>query len=289
MFGQVKPQLSILRAWHFLLLLVFLSSIHASAHQTYLISDIYEMRPGTDNFLELKNGTYFESGYSITRKMSRDISLVMGGERQTPPDGDVKDVDSNPNYLSTFIKVFANKEGTALGGVAAHPDYIALPKIMFEDYLKHEGLEDALKEFQSANTLTTIRERYTKHAKGIFQVGKRLTDDYKTPLGYKAEIFIEQNPSDIKVGDDLSIRVLFDGKPLEDQLLYVSYASGGAEEGETIPEISEYKLRTDADGRASFKIIKQDKWYIQMIHMQKVDDEDADWESNWSTITFEIR
>ncbi len=260
----------------------------AQAHQTYLISDLYELRPGTDNYLTLKNGTYFESGYSITRKMSRDISIVMGGERATPPDHEVDDVDSNPTYLSTYIKVFAEKEGTGLAGVAAHPDYIALPAEIFENYLLHEGLVDALAEFRATNTLGTIRERYTKHAKGIFQVGKPLSDDYKRNLGYMAEIIVEQNPGDIEVGDDMSIQVLFDGEPLANQQVFVSYASKEVPEDATIPELSEYSLRTDENGRVTFEIIKQDKWYIQLIHMQKVDDEDADWESNWSTITFEI-
>ena len=259
------------------------------AHQTYMISDLYELRPGTDNYLILKNGTYFESGYSITRKMSRDISIVMGGERKTPPDDEVADVDSNPSYKQTYIKVFAEKEGTGIAGLAAHPDYIALPAELFEDYLVHEGLDDAVAEFRATNDRTTIRERYTKHAKGIFQVGKPLSDDFKQVLDYKAEIFVEQNPGSVKVGDEMSIQVMFDGNPLENQLVYVSVASTGAPEATSIPEISEYALRTDEDGRATFKITKKDKWYIQLIHMQKIDDEDADWESNWSTITFEIR
>ena len=266
-----------------------LSVTVAQAHQTYMISDLYELRPGTDNYLILKNGTYFESGYSITRKMSRDISIVMGGERKTPPDDEVDDVDGNPSYKQTYIKVFAEKEGTGIAGLAAHPDYIALPAELFEDYLVHEGMDDAVAEFRATNDRTTIRERYTKHAKGIFQVGKPLSDDFKHVLDYKAEIFVEQNPGSVKVGDEMSIQVMFDGKPLDNQLVYVSAASKGAPEEMSIPEISEYALRTDEDGRATFKITKKDKWYIQLIHMQKVDDEDADWESNWSTITFEIQ
>ena len=270
-------------------LMMLVSFATAEAHQTYLISDLYVMRPGTDNFLTLKNGTYHESGYSITRKMLRDISIVMSGERKTPPDNEVSDVDSNPKYKSTYIKVFAEKEGTGLGGIAAKPDYIALPAEMFAGYLEHEGMTDALAEFEATNKLQTIRERYTKHAKGIFQVGKPLTDDYKHKLDYKAEIFVEQNPGDVGVGDEMSIQVLFDGKPLENQLVFVSYATREEPANASIPELSAYSLRTDENGRASFKITKKDKWYIQMIHMQKIVDEDADYESNWSTITFEIQ
>ncbi len=270
-------------------LLLFMFFTVAEAHQTYLISDLYDLRPGTDNFLILRNGTYHESGYSITRKMSRDISIVMGGTRKTPPDDYVSDEDTNPNYKNTYIKVVADKEGTGLGGVAANPDHIALPAEMFAEYLRHEGMVDELAEFNATNKLETIRERYTKHAKGIFQVGKPLTDDYKAKLDYKAEIFVEQNPGAVKVGDDMSIQVLFEGKPLADQLVFVSHANYEAPANAGVPELSAYALRTDENGRASFKITEKDKWYIQMIHMQKIVDDEADYESNWSTITFEIK
>lgn len=258
----------------------------AQAHQTFLISDLYVLRPGTDNFLILRNGTYHESGYSITKKMSRDISIVMGGRRKGPEQ--VADVDTNPTYKSTYIKVVADPPGTALAGLAAHPDYIALPAEMFAEYLHHEGMDDAVAAF-AGNKLGTIRERYTKHAKAIFQVGTPLTDDYRTPLGYKVEVFVDRNPGSVKAGEDMPIRVLYEGKPLAGQIVYVGRAKQDAGAKATVPEASVYKLKTDAEGRASFKVGVKDKWYVQLIHMQKIDDPDADYESNWSTITFEIQ
>lgn len=260
----------------------------ASAHQTYLISDIYKMRPGTDNFLVLKNGTFHESGYSITRKMSRDISLVTDGVRRTPPDDEVADVDKNPSYKSTYIKVFAEKPGTGLAGLATNPDYIALPAEMFANYLEHEGLTEELADFKATNKLGTIRERYTKHAKGVFQIGDKLTDDYKYKLDYRAEIFIDQNPGNVKVGDDITFQVFFDGRPLSNKTVYISNAKKEVAEDASIPDLSVHAIKTDAQGRGSFNITMKDKWYMQLIHMQKVSDEDADYESNWSTFNFEI-
>lgn len=263
----------------------------AQAHQTFLFSDLYNMLPGKDNFLTLYNGTYYESGYSITEKMSRDISIVMGGKRMTPKEagGGVRDVDSNPDLLATYIGLVAQPDGTGLAGVAAHPDYIALPTPMFRDYLNHEGMYDAVKAFDETNKLTTIRERYTKHAKAIFQVGDKLTDDYKTELGYKVEIMPEQNPAELKAGDTFSARVLYEGKPLSDQIVYASHARFKPDFDGPVPEGSKYALKTDKKGRISFEISEADKWFIQLINMQKVDDEDADYESNWSTLTFEVK
>jgi len=258
----------------------------ADAHQTFLISDLPELRPGTDNFLILKNGTFFESGYSITQKMSHDISLVMDGKRSGPDQ--VKDVDTNPEYTSTYIKVFAEKEGTGLAAMAAHPDYIAMPAPMFLEYLAHEGLDDAIEEFKRVNDRDTIRERYTKHAKGIFQVGDKLTDDYKTPLGYKLEVFIDQNPGSLKVGDTVDFTVLYDGKPAANLPVFVNHAGNRHPDQVPAPKASVYQLRTDAEGRGSFEITEKNKWYMQMIHMQKVNDKDADWESNWATLNFHV-
>lgn len=273
-----------------LLAMVLLVTGSAQAHQTYLFADLYNLLPGKDNYLTLYNGTYYESGYSITEKMSRDISIVMGGERMTPQQagGGVSDVDDNPELVATFIGLVADPEGTGLGGVAAHPDYIALPAVLFRNYLKHEGMYDALAEFDENNELTTIRERYTKHAKGIFQVGEPLTDDYKEVLGYKAEIVPEVHPGRLSVGDTMTVQVLFDGRPLANQYVYASHADFKPNFDGAVPEGSLYKLRTDSDGRVSFEISAKDKWYIQLIHMQPVDDEDADYESNWSTLTFEV-
>jgi hypothetical protein len=260
----------------------------AAAHQTFMISDLPVLKPGTDNFLLLRNGTYHEAGYSITRKMSRDISLVMQGERKTPPDNEVVDVDARPNYKDTYIKVYAEKPGTGIAGLSTIPDLIALPAIMFEEYMTHEGMTDAVAEFRANNKLTTIRERYTKNAKGLFQVGAALTDDYKHKLGYQAEFFLDQNPGVLKVGDDASLQVLFEGKPLKNQLVYVSHAKKTFDPKALMPEASAYTLRTDDEGRVKFKITAKDKWFAQLIHMRKIVDEEADYESTWATLTFAV-
>ena len=49
-----------------------------------------------------------------------------------------------------------------------------------------------------------------------------------------------------------------------------------------------HTLRTDADGRATFLISQKGVWYISLIHMVETDDPDADYESNWATMTFEV-
>lgn len=78
------------------------------------------------------------------------------------------------------------------------------------------------------------------------------------------------------------------GEPVADQIVRASCegfhahdASGG--------HINSYTLRTDKDGRARFLLSNKALWYISLIHMQKIDDTEADYESNWATITFQVK
>lgn len=110
------------------------------------------------------------------------------------------------------------------------------------------------------------------------------TDDYKTPLGLPAEILLAANPASMKVGDTLSFQALLKGRPMANQLVYASY-DGHDDKGGAAKAV---RMRTDASGHASFKISTGGKWFITLINMQKTTG-DATYESNWSTVTFEIR
>jgi hypothetical protein len=48
------------------------------------------------------------------------------------------------------------------------------------------------------------------------------------------------------------------------------------------------KLRTDDRGVASLELTRSGRWYVRLIRMLPADDEGADYESNWATLTFEV-
>ena len=56
-----------------------------------------------------------------------------------------------------------------------------------------------------------------------------------------------------------------------------------------IKEGEETSLRTNAQGEVSFKIDNTGYWYIATIHMLESDEESFDYESNWATLTFEVK
>lgn len=263
---------------------VFLATaLAASAHEMFLKPQSFYLAPNTNTAVALYNGTFDKSENPITRTRMGDVSVMTGG-RVSHPGLELWRDDKVTSYLGVALK----GPGTYVVGVSTKPKIIELSADAFEEYLKHDGIEDVLKARQGAKTpRTSVRERYSKHVRTILQVGATQTDDFSRPLGYPAEILLQTNPAALKVGDTLSFKALRKGQPMKGQLVYASFDGfhGHSPDG---GHINAVRLRTDEAGTGSFKISRPGKWYVTLINMQKATG-DADYESNWSTVTFEVR
>lgn len=263
---------------------VFLATaLAASAHEMFLKPQSFYLAPNTNTAVALYNGTFDKSENPITRTRMGDVSVMTGGKVSHPGLELWRD-DKVTSYLGVALK----GPGTYVVGVSTKPKIIELSADAFEAYLKHDGIEDVLKARQGAKTpRTSVRERYSKHVRTILQVGATQTDDFSRSLGYPAEILLQTNPAALKVGDTLSFKALRKGQPMKGQLVYASFDGfhGHSPDG---GHINAVRLRTDEAGMGSFKISRPGKWYVTLINMQKVTG-DADYESNWSTVTFEVR
>lgn len=266
-------------AW---LLASVMVSTPVSAHEMFLKPENTNPAPDSAQTVRLINGTFDKSENAIARKRMVDVRIVGDADVIKPPPSAWYD-DENASYLDFQ----SGAAGTKVIGVSTKPRIITMSPDEFVAYLRHDGVLDTLAVFEKENTLALIRERYSKHVRTVIQVGDRKSDAYATTLGYPVEIILDQNPYKRKFGDNISFRVLYAGEPVANQWARASYegfhghdASGG--------HINAYAMRTDAEGRAGFLLSHKGLWYISLIHMQKIDDPDADYESNWATITFRV-
>lgn len=257
-----------------------LPAASAGAHEMFLKPTAFHLEPGAKTVVALFNGSIDKSENAISRDRMKVVSVVGGGAVSAPDPSQWRD-DKTTSYLD----LTAGAPGTYVVGVSTAARMIELSADNFDEYLAHDGIEDTLKERQAAKApRTQVRERYSKHVKTILQVGSAQTDDYARPLGLPAEIVLAANPASVKVGDTVSFRALVKGQPVAGQLVYANYegAPGGG------AKTSAQRLRTDANGAASFKATHPGRWYVALINMQPATGE-ANYESNWATLTFQIR
>ena len=131
----------------------------------------------------------------------------------------------------------------------------------------------------SAHTLPKVvtnrgRELSSQYAKALVRSGNG-DDTYTKPLGFALELIAEVDPYSLKVGDRLPLRLLWKSKPAS---------------GVIISTDSDAIGRTDSEGRVYVTLTASGTWRLHAVARERCSDEQkADWESYWASLTFEIR
>ncbi len=165
--------------------------------------------------------------------------------------------------------------------VESSPKVLQLDAEAFNDYLVSDGLPHIYKLRSKEKTLDRPAvERYSKSPKALFKVGDGKTGDATKPLGLPLEIVPLADPFTKKVGEALKVKVLFREKPLADANLGWSHPGDGDAPAGTV--------RTDAKGEALVPLAKTGPMTIRLTHMTRPKSKDYEWESFWTTLTFEL-
>jgi uncharacterized GH25 family protein len=268
-----------------LIAIALTSLIISSAHDMFLKLNSYFVQPATETTIQLYNGTFDKSENAIARNRMRDVSVINPGEKVAHPSVDQWSEENN----QTLLRLKTGREGTAVVGVSTNSSMIELTAKEFEEYLKHDGLIDMLEaRKKSGEDSKPAKEKYSKHVKALIQVGAKPSDNFKTPLNYPVEFIPLANPYGLKVGDALQVQLIKDGKPLVNELVYASFG-GHHSHGDDGGHVEAVKTRTDGKGMVTITLSKPGHWYLRCINMVKSTEPGVDYESNWATISFEIK
>ena len=152
----------------------------------------------------------------------------------------------------------------------------------FNGYLKEEGLEaiTALRA-RRGETGAKVREMFSRCAKSLVLSGKPRADDGDRALGFTLELVAERNPYALRPGEDLPVRLTYEGKPLTGALVVAM---------NKLNPLEKLKAHTDKDGRVRFPVRGDGMWLIKAVHMIPAPaGSDGQWESFWASLTFEQR
>ena len=189
----------------------------------------------------------------------------------------------------TFLSFKTGSSGTYSAGVSTKSKTLELSAEDFNEYLEHDGVLDILNDRKKKGILEKgAVEKYAKHVKVLFQVGKTQSDHYKTAFGYPVEFIPLNNPYKARLNDEISLELRKNNKPLKNQLVYFCIEGATAHQADDHSHTAE-SARTDESGRFSFKIDHSGVWFVRTINMVKSSEEGIDYKSNWATLTFEIK
>lgn len=158
-----------------------------------------------------------------------------------------------------------------------------LPALRFNDYLKAEGLTEAIRQRErSGATAAPGRELYSRRAKALIQVGQpgsRAQPHVTKPVGLDLEIVPDRNPYALKGTDGLPVRVLYQGQPLQGALVKLTNLDADERPVET--------HLTDSTGRAVFQARRVGNWQMNVIWSKPLAaNRRADFLTTFSSLSF---
>jgi hypothetical protein len=262
-------------------ILLALTATSLAAHDMFWRLTTYFVPVNSAIRLPVLNGTFSSSENAIDWVRVADLSVVSPAGR-VPMDSARWDTRGDTSWLS----LTTGASGTYVSGLSTRPKELRMEAQAFNEYLADDGIPDVLAARRASGIMdSSARERYSKHIKAIFQVGPARSSGWETVLGYPAELIPLANPYATSVGQTLRVRCMVDGQPVANQLVMVGGRAGSR--GDI--RFAQRRLRTDAQGVVAVRIDRPGRWYVKFIHMVPVNTGQIEYESKWSTLTFEIR
>jgi len=246
----------------------------ADAHDTWLQPRRAEVLPGTIAQLDLTSGEKFPAADHAIKQERIGVAKARlnGAVLQIAP--------GSPEKKFLELRVALPDAGIATLWLSLKPHPVSLGPAEVKHYLAEIDASQAVKQAWTASKPPLQwRELYTKHVKTFVKVGRPKADrSWNQPVGLPLEIVPESDPTALRAGDDLAVRVLKNGAPL------AGFSLAAVREGVTRGAF----VKTDSEGRAVFKLNRAGKWLLRGTELRASSRPETEWESDFTTMTFEV-
>jgi uncharacterized GH25 family protein len=166
-------------------------------------------------------------------------------------------------------------------GYQSKPSSIVLEGAAFDAYVTKEALGQVIAARAAASApAAPVHELFSRCAKSLVWFGEPGARGGDVVLGFPLELVAETNPYGVAPGRPIVVRLLHRGRPLENATVS---ARSPTDPGAILDQ------RTDADGRAVFRLPRGGFWLLRAVHMFPAPaGSGAEWESLWASLTFPI-
>lgn len=202
------------------------------------------------------------------------------------PLADVELFELRPNMAKTQLKLGENAANHCL--IAGLPDYNGAYLVL--GHRKAQIWSDTTEDVQAGDRKSLEDKgykvlsvgKYEKFAKLLMNASPDDTQQYTQVIGDPLEIVLLSNPANLKPGDELECKILWQGEPVWTEVR-ASYDGFSAEE-----DVYAINTESDFDGIAKFKVDQPGLWFIRVGRDAEGDGTVDKWIVR-ATYTFEIK
>ncbi len=176
-------------------------------------------------------------------------------------------------------------EGTHVFTLVTNNSFIELDPTKFGEYLKEDGLTNALEyRLKNNESQRNGREFYRRCAKTIVQVGSKIDNAAALRSDLLLDIKPTQNPYALTKKQPLTCQFRYDDANMTNKLVRCWRRMNGKTEIEF--------QKTDNQGFATFELLKKGTgvYMVSTVTMVRLtNNPQADWQSTWGSLTFARR
>jgi len=252
-------------------LIALVATTPLAAHEFWIEPVSHSVEPGDEIVASLRVGQNYdgETFPYLSSRFERFIVTDASGTRgYRGHEGD-----------QPAIETEATEPGLTVLTYVSTPSTLVYRKWdTFLNYTTNEGLIGAVEAHRAAGLPETgFSEDYQRHAKALIQVGPVDPAARETAQRLDLELVALGNPFDPEA-ETLRVRLLRFGEPAPDVQIAIFRKTGGETQVE--------KLRTDSGGHAEIALEDGVLYLLNAVVLERSEDDDTDWESDWASLTF---
>ena len=262
-----------------LLAALVLPAAAARAHDTWLLALRAVVPPGAELLLDLTSGMRFPANETAVQPDRVESARVrLGGATDTL-------LAPQRGTHALRFRAPLRRPGVAVIAVELRPRELSLDSSHVETYLAEVGAPDSVRTAYlrqlPVGGVRRWRERYTKHAKAVVRVtspqrpAPAADSTWREPLGTALELVPAVDPTAVRPGGVLLVRLLAAGQPRPFTAIGFTGPAAGRDQ----------LLRTDADGRVAFPVPQGGRWMVRAVVLRRSASPALDWESDFATLT----
>jgi len=243
------------------------------AHDTWLAPRTYLVAPGARAIFDVTSHDGFPAlDYAVDPARIARSGLRLGGEN-------VPLAVARRAAKSLELEALLATSGVGVGFVELKPRRLELLADKVAEYLGDIGGGGGVADDPATRPpQRRWREEYRKLAKTILRAGDADDRAWGEPLGLDLEIVPEADPTRLRAGGVLSVRVLDRGRPRSGLAVASVNAARGKREFAT----------TDAQGRVAIRVDHSGPWLLAATALRPAGQPGLEWRSEFATLTFAV-
>ena len=273
--------------WLAVALVCVLGVSAAGAHDLWLEAETLPGAKGEDLLLHLRMGDQFKTEEELALQKDHVTRFDLFSDRAKR-----RDLLATGQEAQVPAAKLRREPGALLAVMDRTPRPITMEHDKFNRYLEDEAQEAILTmRARLGQNEQPGKEVYTRYLKALVQdrdpAGSIPSTIYKRRVGQRLEILLENDPGRMRPDEALTVKVLFEGKPLAGAKVFAYRRAATGQDPVSLTEV------TSAQGLAEFRLDQPGLWLVRMVHVrvpvERKPESSAPWESFWASYCFTVR